>query len=95
MGRRFLAARYALSEYSDRRAWYRLHEGDGEPHRLRPYGLESGKFSYRPLFQKKHQSRQGRRAVKRAVKKAARQRARRELRTCSTLSLGAVLNDSF
>jgi hypothetical protein len=79
MGRRFLAVRYPLDGYSSRRVWLRLHEGDFEPHRMRPYGLGSGKFSYRQMFQKKHQSRLGNRLMKRAVKKAARRLARYEL----------------
>lgn len=79
MGGRFLATRYPLHRYSPRRAWLRLHEGHFEPHRMRPYGLMSGKFMYRQLFQKKHQARQGNRALKRAINKAARQHGRRHL----------------
>jgi len=79
MGRRFLAARFSLDKYSNRRAWLRLNEADFEPHRMKPYGLESGKFSYRQMFQKKHQFRQGNRAVERAVKKTARQQAQHHL----------------
>ena len=79
MGKRFLAARFPLEQYSHRRAWLRLHEGKSEPHSMRPYGFESGNFAYRQSFQKKHQARQGNRSVKRVVKKAARQNARRAL----------------
>lgn len=79
MGRRFLATRYPLHSYSPRRAWLRLHEDHLEPHRMRPYGLASGKCMYRQLFQKKHQSRQGNRTIKRVVKKAARQQGRRNI----------------
>ena len=79
MGKRFLAARFPLEQYSHRRAWLRLHEGKSEPHSMRPYGFESGNFVYRQLFQKKHQARQGNRSVKRAVKKTARQHARRDV----------------
>ena len=79
MGRRFLARRFPLARYSDRRAWFRLNEAKSEPHQMRSYGLASGKFSYRQLFQKKRQSRPGNRRVKRTVKKTVRQRARREL----------------
>ncbi len=79
MGQRFFMARYCLSEYSERRAFLRLNEGDYEPRRMTPYGLGSGKFSYRQMFDKKNQSRQGNRQVQRAMKKASRQQARREL----------------
>ena len=72
MGKRFLAERYPLSGYSSRRAILRLNEGDFEPHRMRPYGLESGKFRYRQIFAKKHLSRSGSRSERRVVKKAAR-----------------------
>jgi hypothetical protein len=79
MGQRFLSFRYPLGEYSGRRAFLRLNEGDFEPHQMRPYGFASGNFFYRQMFEKKHQSRQGNVAQKRAVKKAARQQARCEL----------------
>ena len=80
MGKRFLAVRFPLEQYSPRRAWLRLHEGRYEPHSMKPYGCESGTFAYRQLFEKKHQTRQGNRSIKRAVKKTARQHARRDLR---------------
>ena len=80
MGKRFLVDRYPLDDYSSRRAFLRLHEGDFEPHRMKPYGLGSGKFVYRNMFQKEHQSRQDNRLQKRSIKKSARQQARLELR---------------
>ena len=79
MGRRFLTDRFPLEKYSNRRACLRLNEADFEPHRMRPYGLESGNFSYHQMFQKKRQSRQGNRVVDRAVKKTARQQAQHYL----------------
>lgn len=82
MGRHFLNGRYHLSEYSSRRAFLRLNEGDYEPRRMRPYGLGSGKFAYRQMFEKKNQSRQGNQKVQRAVKKGVRQQSRRELWGC-------------
>lgn len=79
MGKRFLAARFPLEQYSRRWAWLRLHEGKSNPHQMKPYGRESGNFVYRQLFHKKHQTRQGNCTIKRAVKKTARQHARRDL----------------
>jgi hypothetical protein len=76
MGKRFLAQRYQIPIYSDRRAFLRLNEGNFEPHRMKPYGIESKKFSYRQIFDKKHQSRPGNQAEKRGVKKAARRQSR-------------------
>lgn len=80
MGKRFLAVRYRLERYSSRRAFLRLNEGDFEPHRMRPYGLEEHGFAYHQMFQKRHRSREGNRRLDRSVKKAARQRARIYLR---------------
>jgi hypothetical protein len=79
VGRRFLADRYPLDQYSPRRAWLRCNEGDFEPHQMKPYGLESGKFSYRQMFQKRNQSRSGNILRERMVRKSARQQARRSL----------------
>jgi hypothetical protein len=94
MGKRWLLARYPLNKYSDRRAWLRLHEGDFEPHQIRPYGLASGKFSYRQMFQKKKQARRGNRAVERAVKKAAHQQVRQHLLDNYTWFLGTCPDGS-
>jgi hypothetical protein len=80
MGKRFLNERYSLEKYSNRRANLRLNEEDFEPHQIRPYGLESSSFSYRQMFQKKHQTRLENRSVKRSVKKSARQQAKQQMR---------------
>lgn len=82
MGQRFLALRYCLERYSSRRAFFRLNEGDFEPHRMRPYGLGERGFAYRQMFQKRHRAREGNRRLDRAVKKAARYRARMSLQEC-------------
>jgi hypothetical protein len=78
MGKRFLAARYPLENYSQRRAHLRVNEGDFEPHHMKPYGRVSGKFSYRQLFKKKHASRQSNQIQERATKKAARRTLQEE-----------------
>ncbi len=52
MGKRFFATQYVLGKYSTERARHRLHKADFEPHRMKPYGLASGNFSYHQMFQK-------------------------------------------
>ena len=49
---------------------------------MKPYGMSSGKFAFRQMFQKRHLSRQGSSSERRGVKKSVRQQARREFRDC-------------
>ncbi|WP_126579766.1 hypothetical protein [Tengunoibacter tsumagoiensis] len=79
MGKRFILSRYRLDEMSSRGRSHRLNEADFKPHRLRPYGYDTGSFSYQQMFQV-HQSRSGNVADKRASKKAARQQFQKQLR---------------
>lgn len=72
MGKRFLASRYPLVGYSARRSFLRLNEGEYEPHKMKPYGISSGKFMYHQMFEKKNQSREANRRTERTMKKAAR-----------------------
>lgn len=76
MGHRYIEERYQLStRYSPYRAHMRLNESDWEPHKLRAYGMGTGKFWYRGLFDRKQRDQ----ALARTPKKAERQRAKREL----------------
>jgi len=79
MGQRFILARNLRPMYSKRRTWLRLNEHDFEPHRMRPYGLESKKFWYRSMWHENRQ-RPGNKLEDRYPKKVARQRAKHALR---------------
>ena len=79
MSNRFVTAVHNQSCYGPVRVNRMINEADFEPHRMRPYGYETGKFHYRSMWEV-HQTRSGNRFVKRMVKKAARMRAKQELR---------------
>ncbi len=76
MSNRFITESRDLSTYSPRRVLQMINEADFEPHRMRPYGMESGKFTYRSMWEH-NGNRPGNRRVRRAAKKAARRENRK------------------
>lgn len=80
MGNRYLTKRHLHAFYSERRRGGILNEDARyQAHQIRPYGLASKKFSYKSMFEKKHNTRLTNKAATRAAKKSVRQRVKNEL----------------